>query len=311
MTVHKTVLLGEAVESLKLKEGMTVVDATLGGGGHSLEILKKIGAGGRLIAFDRDTVAIERFQKKLKDLKIKTEVILINENFSKVKEKIAENGITEVDAILADFGLSSDQLDNADRGFSFQFDGPLDMRMGEKGITAADVVNNYSEDELKKIIREYGEENFAASIARRIIKDREVKRIETTKELVEVIAGAVSGKYRAGKIHFATRTFQALRIMVNKELESIEKFLIDSINILKKDGRLVVISFHSLEDRIVKNIFRENARGCICPKEFPVCRCGNIPRLEIITRKPIIPSEEEIEENARSRSAKMRVAEKK
>lgn len=324
MSIHKTVLLQEAVDALNLKKGDTVVDATLGGGGHAHKIIDKIGDSGILIAFDRDLKAIENFKK---DTRCKTQetneyqipifkkdsVYLVNSNFSQIKKVLEILNFEEVDAILADFGLSSDQLDDADRGFGFMSDGPLDMRMDKTDVsqkTAATVVNNYSENDLKRIIKEYGQENYAGSIARKIVKTRAEKKIETTGELVDVIAGSVPGKYRHGKIHFATRTFQALRIEVNNELESIEKFLQDSIDILKKDGKLAVISFHSGEDRIAKNIFRENARGCICPKEFPVCRCGNEPRVEIVTRKPIVPSEEEVKKNPRSRSAKLRVIKK-
>jgi 16S rRNA (cytosine1402-N4)-methyltransferase len=324
MSIHKTVLLQEAVDALNLKKGNTVVDATLGGGGHSREILEKIGNSGTLIAFDRDLKAIESFIGiKNNELRIENEesvaifkkdnVYLVNSNFSQIKKVLAILDFEEVDAVLADFGLSSDQLDDADRGFGFMSDGPLDMRMNKDDAnqqTASDVVNNYSEYDLKRIIKEYGQENYAGSIVKKIVKTRAEKKIETTGELVNVIAGAVPGKYRHGKIHFATRTFQALRIEVNNELRSIEKFLQDSIDSLKKNGRLAVISFHSGEDRIAKNIFRENARGCICPKEFPVCRCGNEPRVKIITRKIIAPTEKEIEDNPRSRSAKMRVIEK-
>ncbi|KKQ46894.1 MAG: Ribosomal RNA small subunit methyltransferase H [Candidatus Moranbacteria bacterium GW2011_GWD2_37_9] len=323
-SIHKTVLLREAIENLQLKRGMVVVDATLGGGGHSREIIDKIGEAGIFVGFDSDICALEMFAEFPiynfqfpNDSQIpifkKDNIYLVSCNFSEIKKVLEILNFKEVDAILADFGLSSDQLDDADRGFGFMSDGPLDMRMNKIDTsqkTAADVVNNYSEHALKRIIKEYGQENYSGSIARKIVKTRAEKKIETTGELVNVIAGSVPGKYRHRKIHFATRTFQALRIEVNNELESIEKFLQDSIDILKKDGKLTVISFHSGEDRIAKNIFRENARGCICPKEFPVCRCGNEPQIEIITRKPIVPSEEEINKNPRSRSAKLRVIKK-
>ncbi|MCK9378836.1 MAG: 16S rRNA (cytosine(1402)-N(4))-methyltransferase RsmH [Candidatus Moranbacteria bacterium] len=327
-SIHKSVLLNESIEALDLKPGSVVVDATLGGGGHSRKIIDKIGEAGIFVGFDRDISALEKFAEFPisnfqfpNDLQIpifkKDNIYLVGCNFSEIKKVLEILKIKKVNAILADFGLSSDQLDDAERGFSFQSDGPLNMRMGKsprmlsnEELTAEYVVNDYPETSLERIFRDFGEEHFAKRIARKIVEKRNEGRIKTTTELVKVISSAVPEKFKHQKVHFATRTFQALRIEVNKELESIEKFLSDSIDILEKEGRLAVISFHSGEDRIAKNTFRENARGCICPKEFPVCRCENKPRVKILTRKPITPSEEEINDNARSRSAKMRVVEK-
>ncbi|MDD5652153.1 MAG: 16S rRNA (cytosine(1402)-N(4))-methyltransferase RsmH [Candidatus Moranbacteria bacterium] len=306
--MHKPVLLKEAIAGLNLNEESVVVDATLGGGGHSSEILKMIGSKGGLIAIDRDAKAVENFREKNDNINL----ILINDNFSNIKKILKENGIEEVDAILADFGLSSDQLDNSERGFSFLSDADLDMRMDRsQKLTAVDVVNYYSEEELKKILWEYGEEKYAPMIARKIVENRIKKPIEKVSELVSLIESSVPEEYKKGKIHFATKTFQALRIEVNDELNSINKFLKGAISILKPGGRLVTIAFHSGEDRITKNTFKNFEKGCICPPEFPVCRCGKKSLISIITKKPIVASEEEIRENPRARSAKMRIVEKK
>jgi 16S rRNA (cytosine1402-N4)-methyltransferase len=314
MIIHQPVLLKESIEALNLKKGDTVVDATLGGGGHSLEILKKILPAGKLIAIDLDPEAIEKFHKILKDsrIKLKAENLkVVHVNFAELGEVLFSLKISEASAILADFGISSDQLKDSDRGFSFQKDAPLDMRMNRtSGATAADVVNYLSEKDLERILRDYGDERYARRIAQSIAKQRKIKPIQKTLELASVIEKAIPYSYKHQKISFATRTFQALRIEVNKELENIKKFLPQAIDLLRKKGRLAAITFHSGEDRIVKNIFRENARGCICPPEFPVCRCGQKPKIKIITRKPIAPSEEEIRDNPRSRSAKLRVVEK-
>jgi 16S rRNA (cytosine1402-N4)-methyltransferase len=290
------------------------VDATLGGGGHSLEILKKILPGGKLVAIDRDESAIARFRESLNKFPIKLKAenwLLIHSNYSKLGEVLNDNGILSVNGIIADLGVSSFQLDDPERGFSFMKDGPLDMRM-DKGepVTAADIVNNYSEKELEKIFREYGEERFSHRIAATIVRTRGIRKIGTTGELVEAIGKAVPKKYQYAKIHFATRTFQALRLEVNCELEHLENFITEAIGCLVPGGRLVVISFHSGEDRIVKQCFRKNAGGCICPKDFPVCRCQNRPIVKIITKKPISPKDQESAANPRSRSAKMRVLEK-
>ncbi|MCD6149574.1 16S rRNA (cytosine(1402)-N(4))-methyltransferase RsmH [bacterium] len=314
MSIHKPVLLEESLEKLNLKKGSVVVDATLGGGGHSLEILKRILPGGKLIAIDRDEEAIKNFKSKLKDLNIglkKENLELVNDNFAGLGSILEALKIERVDAILADFGMSSDQLEDAERGFSFKKDAELDMRMDQNGKqTAREIINTYSQNHLEKILREFGEERYARKIAKAIILQRKIKPIEKTLRLAEIISSAVPGKYRRGKKHFAVKTFQALRIEVNNELENIKCFLPQAIDILKTAGRLAVISFHSGEDRIVKNLFKENARGCICPPKFPICRCGRKPRIKIISKKPIIPKCEEIEINPRARSAKLRVAEK-
>ena len=313
-TRHKTVLLEEAVDNLNLKNGSVVVDATLGGGGHSLRILRKILPNGKLIAIDRDEAAIERFKEKIakENLDIKKEnLILVNDNFANVKNILADLDVENADAVLADFGLSSDQLDDNERGFSFNSDSRLDMRMDRnQELSAYEVVNNYSEEELRKIIREFGEEKFAGRIAKNIVEARKNKKIEKVSELVEIILASVPEKFKHQKIHPATRTMQAIRIEVNQELESIEKFVRNATEILSLGGRLAVISFHSGEDRLVKNIFRDLAIACVCPPEFPVCRCGRKAQIKIISKKPIVASEEEVKENPRARSAKMRVAEK-
>lgn len=343
MTIHKSVLLKESIESLNLKNGSTVIDATLGGGGHSLEILEKIGRTGKLIAIDADREAIERFRKKLEKENIKN-VILAHDNFRNLGSILKELKIEKADAILADIGYSSDQLEDEKRGISFQINAPLDMRFDQnQELTAHKVVNEYSQKDLEKILREYGEEKFYKNIVRGIIEYREKKNIENTEELVEIIKSHTPDKYRRGKIHPATKTFQAIRIEVNQELSGLRVFVSSAINALKPSGRLAMISFHSLEDRIVKEIFRKNARGCIClpalqlqllqekyikavetgsmeadelekalragPENFPLCRCGNSPKIKIIAKKPIIPQEEERENNPRARSAKMRVCE--
>lgn len=316
MFIHKTVLLREAVENLNLKNGDVVVDATLGGGGHSLEILKKIFPDGKLIAIDRDERAIKNFKNKIKNekirnLKIGKNLILVNDNFSNIVEILKNIRVKKVDAVLADFGLSSDQLDDKNRGFSFLQKGNLDMRMSSKNkLTAKDIVNDYSQEELLKILREYGEEKFARRIVEEIVKKRIEEKIKTTTELVEIIKGAVPEIYKRKKIHPATKTFQALRIEVNEELKSIEKFVRSAVQKLKVKGRLVVISFHSGEDRIVKNIFKDLKNECVCPPEFPICKCDKKAEIKIISKKLIMASDEEIKQNPRARSAKMRVVEK-
>lgn len=314
MTKHKSVMLKEAIEGLNLKEGITVVDATLGGGGHSVEILKKILPGGKLIAIDRDREAIRRFKNKIKELDIKIEsqnLILVQNNFSELDQILKENVTDKVDAILADFGLSSDQLDDKERGFSFKSKAKLDMRMDKRQeITASDVINRYSKESLIRIIRDLGEEKYANRIAEKIIQAREEKEIEKTDELVKIIAQAIPERDKQKKIHFATRTFQAIRMEVNQELESIEKFIREAVDGLNKGGRLVVISFHSGEDRLVKDAFKKAQINCVCPIEFPVCRCETRAKIKAITKKPIIASEDEIEKNPRSRSAKLRIVEK-
>ncbi len=307
MSIHKTVLLNEAVDNLNLDKDSIVVDATLGGGGHTLKILGEISTDGKLIAIDRDIEAIERFKKNNKNKNL----VLVNDNFSNIGEILNHNGIEKVDAIIADFGLSSDQLESRKRGFSFLFDSELDMRMDQsQELTARDVVNKYPEEDLRRIFWEFGEEKYSSSIARNIVKTREEKEIKNIDELVRIIDRSVPDEYKRQRIHFATKVFQALRIEVNNELSSIERFVKASVERLKSGGRLSVISFHSGEDRIVKKIFKNLEKGCACPPDFPVCQCGEKSQIKIITKKPILASEKEKKENPRSRSAKLRVAEK-
>ncbi len=296
---------------MNLKKGDVAVDATLGGGGHSLMILKKILPGGKLFCIDRDEKAIENFKKRIENENFEKSVVLVRDNFSNIAEILERENPGGVDAVLADFGLSSDQLDDVNRGFSFRTEAPLDMRMDRKQkLTAKEVVNNYSEEKLTEIFRKFGDEKYAKRIAKKIVEKRTEKEIENNDELIKIIATTVPESYKRKKIHFATKVFQAIRMEVNKELESIEKFLRDAVKVLKSGGRLAVISFHSGEDRLVKNFFREMQKGCECPPKFPVCRCGKKSEIKIITKKPIIPSEAEIADNPRARSAKMRVIEK-
>lgn len=313
MTVHKSVLPKESIDSLNLKEGAIVVDATLGGGGHSRSILEKIGDRGKLVAIDLDKRAIENFRLMTDDFRPsrRENIFLINDNFANLGNILNSLGIEKVDAILADLGWSSDQMEDTHRGLSFLTNAPLDMRLNQsQELTAKKVVNDYSQEKIEEIIRHYGEEKFSRQIARKVIDWRTKHPIDTTQDLVAIIAEAVPEKYKHGKIHYATRTFQALRIEVNKELEKLEEFIPEAIDRLSPAGRLAIISFHSLEDRIVKNIFKDKAGGCVCPVDFPQCVCGRKPIVKIITKKPIIPREKEINENPRARSAKMRVAEK-
>ncbi len=309
MTIHKPVLLHESIEGLKLKKGDTVVDATLGGGGHSSEIFKIIGKSGKLIAIDQDSAAIENFKKQLSSEV--DNVFLVKDNFANLQNILGGVRILAVDAILADLGYSSIQLEDEARGMSFLQNSILDMRLDrEQELTAGKIVNEYGVAELERIFKDYGEERFARAIARKIYQQRSLKPIETTKELAEIINASVPERYKHGRINPATRTFQALRIETNRELEVLEKFIPQAIEALKPGGRLAIISFHSLEDRIVKDIFRENARGCICPPDFPKCVCDRKEKIRIITQKPIVPNALEIRENPRSRSAKLRIAEK-
>ena len=306
MTIHKTVLPNETVELLNVKEGDIVVDATLGGGGHALKVLEKIGKTGTLIAIDQDMQAIERFESKVDE-----NVHLVHDNFANLKNILADLKIGKVDAILADLGISSDQLEDAQRGISFQRDSLLDMRMNiTRGITAAEVLNTYEEKELERILKELADEQYAHSIAKNIVARRKENPITWTSELVEIIEHSVPSIYKRKKIHYATKTFQALRIEVNRELESLGSFLSQAIEMLKPCGRLAIITFHSGEDSMVKHFFRENARGCICPPEFPVCVCHSKPIANLVNRKSILPSDGEIENNNRARSAKLRVIEK-
>lgn len=314
MTIHRPVLLKETIDLLNLKPGMTVIDATLGGGGHSIEIMKEILPSGELIAIDQDRSAIEKFRENLDSLKLglkKENLNLINDNFANLKNIVSGLETSQADAIVADLGISSDQLKDPNRGFSFQKDAPLDMRMNlGSELTARDVINNYPEEKLATILKNYGDERYAKNIAHQIVKVRTSDPIVSTRRLVQTIEESVPRKYLHNKIHFATRTFQALRIEVNQELENLEKFLSQAVEVLKTRGKLAVISFHSGEDRIVKNFFRANARGSISAPEKLIY--GNVgePVLKIITKKPVTPTEVEKENNPRSRSAKLRVAKK-
>ena len=306
---HYSVMLAETVDSLNIKPGGVYVDCTLGGAGHSARILEKMGGDGKLVGIDRDEYAIQKASQRLE--KYKDNILLIKGNFCDAPELLSENGIHKIDGVVADLGVSSFQLDNADRGFSYMHDAPLDMRMSRQDkLSAYDVVNGYEEKELSRIINLYGEERFASKIAYNICRTREKQPIKTTAELAEVVKNSIPAKNRADGPHPAKRTFQAIRIEVNGELDVIDKMILGLFPMLESGGRMAVITFHSLEDRIVKHTFAELAKGCECPPDFPVCVCGKKPQGVIVTKKPILPSEQELEENPRSRSAKLRVCEK-
>ena len=304
---HYSVMLEETIEELKIKPDGIYLDGTLGGAGHSSEIAKRLKTG-HLYGVDQDAAAIEAASERLKEYSDR--VTIIRNNYCNAIEQLAEDGIKEFDGILLDLGVSSYQLDAADRGFSYRYDAPLDMRMDQRQeLTASDIVNGYSESELYRIIRDYGEEKFAKNIAKHIVIAREKGRIETTSQLDEIIHAAIPAKMRTGG-HPAKQTFQAIRIECNQELKVLENSLDEMIKALKPGGRFCIITFHSLEDRIVKSAFKRNENPCTCPPEFPVCVCGKKPLGKVITRKPIIPSDRELEENSRSKSAKLRVFER-
>jgi len=307
---HKSVLLQEVIQFLSPEPGQVFIDSTIGFGGHSLEILKKISSKGRLLGIDQDKEAIDWLEANLKPYH--PNLILAKGNFSEIKRLARENGFENANGILADIGVSSYQLDKEKRGFSFKKAGPLDMRMDKnRELTAAEAVNSYSEHDLANIFSKYGEERLSKTIAREIARRRTEKPIETTLDLAKLVGGVYEKKSLKGrKTHPATRIFQALRIEVNNELENLKKFLPQAVEVLAPKGRLAVITFHSLEDRIVKNYFRDIAKECICPPDFPVCQCGHKPKVRTVTKKPIIPGEEEIRDNPRARSAKLRVIEK-
>lgn len=307
---HITVLLNEAVEGLNLKPDGTYVDCTLGGAGHSSLIASKLGQGGRLIAIDQDDTALANARERLAPYMDR--VSLVKSNFRHLKQVVEEQGLTGVDGVLFDLGVSSPQLDEGERGFSYNADAPLDMRMDQQSpITAYDVVNEWDEEEIAKLIWEYGEEKFSRRIARQITLHREKSPIRTTGELVEIIKEAIPAAARRTGPHPAKRTFQAIRIAVNDELNAFREAVVDAIDLLNPGGRVSVITFHSLEDRICKQVFQEYAKGCTCPPSFPICTCGNQPVVNIVTRKPIVPGEAELAANPRARSAKLRVAEKR
>ena len=306
---HVSVLLYECIEALNIRDGYTYIDCTAGGGGHSLEIAKRMGPNSRLICFDRDKNAIAAATKRLEGYLDR--VTFVNDNFSSLGEVIREMKIDNLGGVLADLGCSSHQFDTAERGFSYMQDARLDMRMDtDSPLSAYEVVNEYSEDALKRILFEYGEEKFSARIASAICKRRADKPIETTVELSDIIKSAIPAAKRADGPHPAKRSFQAIRIEVNGELDAIKPLISAAANGLVPGGRIAIISFHSLEDRLVKIGMRDLANGCTCPRDFPVCVCGNKATLKEISRKPILPSDKELEENPRSRSAKLRVAEK-
>ena len=306
--VHKSIMLEEVIESLAIKPNGIYVDGTLGGAGHSSEIVKRLGEDGRLIGIDQDGEAIEAATKRLKPYKDK--VTIVRSNYAQMKEVLRDLGIPKVDGILLDLGVSSYQLDNAERGFTYREDVPLDMRMDiRQPLSAETVVNEYTESELFHIIKNYGEDKFAKNIAKHIVMERQESPILTTKRLAEIVDHAIPMKMKKQGGHPAKRTFQAIRIEVNHELDVLEKNLNDMIDLLNPGGRFCIITFHSLEDRIVKNAFRTAQNPCVCPSDFPVCVCGRKPKGRVITRKPILPSGEEMEVNPRSKSAKLRIFE--
>ncbi len=306
---HKSVLLEETVNGLNIKPDGIYVDGTLGGGGHAYEVCKQLNDKGRFIGIDQDEAAIEAASARLSDFGER--VTIVRSNYCDMKLQLQKLGIEKVDGIVLDLGVSSYQLDTAERGFSYRVDAPLDMRMDRRQkMTAKDIVNDYSEMDLFRIIRDYGEDKFAKNIAKHIVMEREKGSIETTGQLIEIIKRAIPMKFQKTAGHPAKRTFQAIRIELNRELEVLRDSLDEMIDLLNEDGRICIITFHSLEDRIVKGIFRKNENPCTCPSHFPVCVCGNVSKGDVITRKPILPSEEELEENSRSKSAKLRIFER-
>lgn len=308
--VHETVLLEEAVQALQPQDGGRYVDCTLGGAGHSCLLLEKSSPNGRLLALDHDEIALNNAKIRLQPFL--SRVQFARANFRDLESVVKAYNFAPVNGVLFDLGVSSPQFDEAERGFSYRLDARLDMRMDTRAdVTAEDMVNQFEEKELAKIFFHYGEEKFSRRIARRIVEERAHERIRTTGQLAELVKAAIPAAARRTGPHPARRVFQALRIAVNDELEAIRAALQETLNLLAPHGRVAVITFHSLEDRIVKHAFQEWARGCICPPDFPVCQCHREPEVDIITRKPILPSAEEISRNARARSAKLRVAEKR
>lgn len=306
---HVSVLLKETIEQLNIRPDGIYVDGTLGGGGHAYEVCKRLSDKGRFIGIDQDADAILAAGERLKEFGDR--VRIVRSNYCNMRMELQKLGIDRVDGILLDLGVSSYQLDTAVRGFTYREDAPLDMRMDQRqNKTARDIVNGYSEAELYRVIRDYGEDKFAKNIAKHIVAAREKKPIETTGELSEIIKGAIPAKVRMNGGHPAKKTFQAIRIELNRELEVLKNSLDDMIDLLNPGGRICVITFHSLEDRIVKTIFRTNENPCTCPSNFPVCVCGNKPKGRLAVKKPIVPGEEELEENKRSKSSKLRVFER-
>ena len=306
---HKSVLLEETVDGLAIKPDGLYVDGTLGGGGHAFEVCSRLNEQGRFIGIDQDAAAIEAASERLRDFGEK--VTIIRSNYCEMKSRLHEIGVDKVDGIVIDLGVSSYQLDTAERGFSYRVDAPLDMRMDQRQqLTAREIVNTYSEADLFRVIRDYGEDKFAKNIAKHIVIERQKAPIETTGQLNEIIRHAIPMKFQKTAGHPAKRTFQAIRIELNRELDVLRESLDDMIEMLNPGGRICIITFHSLEDRIVKSAFRKNENPCICPSHFPVCVCGNVSKGKVITRKPILPSEEELEYNSRSKSAKLRIFER-
>ena len=305
---HKSVLLNETIEGLNVRKGKIYLDGTLGGAGHSYEILKKLDGRGLLIGIDQDEEALKAARERLSEFK---NVEYFNLNYIDFEKALDKLGIEKIDGVLLDIGVSSYQFDNPERGFSYRFDAPLDMRMDKSlEISAKDIVNTYSEDEITEIIKEYGEEKWASRISKFIVQERKNKKIDTTFELVEIIKNAIPAGARRNGPHPAKRTFQALRIEVNKELDVLKNSIDKFVHRLNPGGRIAIITFHSLEDRIVKNSFKYLEKDCICPPTSPICTCNKKREIKIITRKPITASEEELKENNRSHSAKLRIAEK-
>ncbi|MEH2952248.1 16S rRNA (cytosine(1402)-N(4))-methyltransferase RsmH [Candidatus Merdisoma sp. JLR.KK011] len=306
---HVSVLLKETVEQLNIRPDGIYVDGTLGGGGHAYEVLRRLSPKGRLIGIDQDADAIKAAGERL--LEFGSRVTIVRSNYCNMRLELQKLGIDRVDGILLDLGVSSFQLDSAERGFTYREDAPLDMRMDRRQAkTARDIVNEYSEQELFRVIRGYGEDKFAKNIAKHIAAARAIKPIETTGELVEIIRRAIPAKVRMNGGHPAKKTFQAIRIELNGELEVLKNSLDDMIDLLKPGGRICVITFHSLEDRMVKTIFKTNENPCTCPSHFPVCVCGNKPKGRLAVKKPIVPGEEELTKNKRSKSSKLRVFER-
>lgn len=306
---HRSVLLEETVNGLNIRPNGIYVDGTLGGGGHAYEICRRLGDKGSIIGIDQDEAAIEAAGIRLKDFGEK--VTIVRSNYCEMKSVLHGSGIDKVDGIVLDLGVSSYQLDTAERGFSYREDAPLDMRMDRRQtMTARDIVNDYSEKDLYRVIRDYGEDKFARNIAKHIVIEREKRSIETTGQLTEIIRGAIPMKFQKKSGHPAKRTFQAIRIELNRELDVLKNSLDEMIDLLNPGGRLCIITFHSLEDRIVKSAFKKNEDPCTCPKDFPVCVCGKVSKGSILTRKPILPGPEEMEENSRSKSAKLRIFER-
>ncbi|GFI37056.1 16S rRNA (cytosine(1402)-N(4))-methyltransferase RsmH [Lachnospiraceae bacterium 50-23] len=307
--VHKSVLLHETIDGLSIKPDGIYVDGTLGGGGHAFEVCRRLGNKGSIIGIDQDAAAIEAAGARLKDFGEK--VTIVRSNYCDMKSQLHKLGIDKVDGIVLDLGVSSYQLDTAERGFSYREDAPLDMRMDTRQkMTARDIVNDYSEMDLYRVIRDYGEDKFAKNIAKHIVEARGKKAIETTGELTDIVRASIPMKYQKKSGHPSKRTFQAIRIELNRELDVLKESLDDMIEILNPGGRLCIITFHSLEDRIVKSAFRKNENPCTCPVDFPVCVCGKVSKGTIVTRKPILPCKEEVENNSRAKSAKLRIFER-